>query len=130
MKQYLHLLTHSSMGLPTDLWLPVTSTVKPQYSDQVTLGFVYHINNMFSLNIESYYKSLDQIYAYKEGTDYLSGDNSWESDIEMGKGSSRGIEAMLRKNTGKLGGWISYTWSTYTSRHNITSMGSNWYDNS
>lgn len=111
MKQYLHLLTHSSMGLPTDLWLPVTSRVKPQYSNQVTLGFVYHINNMFSLNIESYYKTLNQIYAYKEGTDYLSGDNSWESDIEMGNGTSRGLETMLRKNTGKLGGWISYTWS-------------------
>lgn len=111
MKQYLHLLTHSSMGLPTDLWLPVTSRVEPQYSNQVTLGFVYHINNMFSLTIESYYKSLNQIYAYKEGTDYLAGDNSWESDIETGKGTSRGIETMLRKNTGKLGGWISYTWS-------------------
>ncbi len=111
MKQYLHLLTHSSMGLPTDLWLPVTSMVKPQYSNQYTLGLVYHISEMFKLNIESYYKSLHQIYAYKEGVDYLAADNSWESNIEMGFGKSYGFEFMLRKYIGKLEGWISYTYS-------------------
>ena len=111
MKQYLHLMTHSGMGLPTDLWLPVTSNVKPQYSNQYTLGMVSHLSETYKLNIETYYKSLHQIYAYKEGADYLAADNSWESNIEMGTGTSYGIEFMLSKILGKLGGWVSYTYS-------------------
>ncbi len=111
MKQYLHLLTHSGMGLPTDLWMPVTARVKPQYSNQYTLGMVYHINESYKLNVETYYKSLHQIYAYKEGVDYLSANNSWESNIAMGNGRSFGTEFMIRKSSGKLDGWMSYTWS-------------------
>jgi len=114
MKQYLQLLTHSSMGLPTDLWMPVTSDVKPQFSNQYTLGMVYHVNDNYKLNIESYYKSLHQIYAYKEGVDYLAADNTWEGNIEMGDGTSYGLELMLRKLNGKLGGWLAYTYSKTT----------------
>ncbi|KPK82659.1 MAG: hypothetical protein AMS27_14385 [Bacteroides sp. SM23_62_1] len=111
MKQYIHLLTHSGMGLPTDLWLPVTPLVKPQYSNQYTTGMVYVINDIYKLNIEGYYKSLHQIYEYSEGTDYLAANNTWENNIEMGSGRSYGIEFMLGKHVGKLGGWISYTYS-------------------
>ncbi len=111
MKQYIHLLTHSSMGLPTDLWLPVTAKIKPQYSDQYTIGLVFSISDMLELNFESYYKSMSQLYAYKEGVDYLSANNSWEGNIELGSGESYGLEFILRKKYGKLAGWISYTYS-------------------
>jgi hypothetical protein len=99
------------MGLPTDLWLPVTSKVKPQYSNQYSTGLVYYLNNTYKFNFESYYKSLHQIYAYLEGADYLSADDSWENAIAMGRGTSYGFEFMLAKNAGKLGGWIAYTYS-------------------
>jgi len=111
MKQYIHLLTHSGMGLPTDMWLPVTPLVKPQYSNLYTAGLVYIIKDIYKLNIEGYYKSLDQIYEYREGTDYLAANNTWERNIEMGNGKSYGIEFMVEKHAGKLGGWLSYTWS-------------------
>jgi len=111
MKQYLHLMTHSGMGLPTDMWLPVTSTVKPQYSNQYTIGTVWYLNKSFKFNLESYYKSLHQIYAYRSGADYLSANNGWEESIEMGSGQSYGLEVMASKTSGKLGGWIAYTWS-------------------
>ncbi len=111
MKQYIHLLTHSSMGLPTDLWLPVTAKIKPQYSDQYTVGLAFSINDMLEVNFESYYKSMSQLYAYKEGVDYLSANNTWEENIELGSGESYGLEFILRKNYGRLEGWISYTYS-------------------
>jgi len=114
MKQYIHLLTHSNIGLPTDLWLPVTSTIKPQYSNQYTVGLVHNINEMYELNIETYYKTLHQIYTYKEGVDLLSANNTWENNIEMGNGKSYGVEFMFRKHFGKLNGWISYTYSKST----------------
>jgi outer membrane receptor for ferrienterochelin and colicin len=111
MKQYLHLMTHSGMGLPTDMWLPVTSTIKPQYSNQYTLGSVWYLNDNYKINLESYYKTLHQIYAYRSGVDYLAANNQWENNIEMGSGSSYGVELMFSKTNGKLGGWLSYTWS-------------------
>ncbi|MFC2113056.1 carboxypeptidase-like regulatory domain-containing protein [Bacteroidota bacterium] len=111
MKQYLHLMTHSGMGLPTDLWLPVTAKVKPQYSNQYTLGTVFYHTDAYRFNVEGYYKTMHQIYAYREGADYLAADNSWEDNIETGKGSSYGMEFMLSKTAGKLEGWISYTYS-------------------
>ncbi len=111
MKQYLHLMTHSGMGLPTDLWLPVTANIKPQKSNQYTLGIVFYPHESLRFNVEGYYKSLHQIYAYMEGVDYLAANNSWENNVEMGNGSSYGTEFMLSKVTGKLNGWISYTYS-------------------
>lgn len=111
MKQYLHLMTHSGMGLPTDMWLPVTSRVKPQYSNQYTLGSVWYLNDTYKINLESYYKTLHQIYAYRSGVDYLAANNEWENSIEMGSGYSYGAELMISKTSGKLGGWLSYTWS-------------------
>ncbi len=111
MQQYIHLMTYSNLGLPTDLWLPVTSKVKPQYSDQYTLGMVYQLNEMFQLNVEGYYKTLNRIYAYKEGADYLSVNNVWQDNIEIGRGWSYGAEMQLNKDLGKLTGWLSYTYS-------------------
>jgi len=111
MRQYIHLLTHSSMGLPTDLWLPVTPEVKPQYSNQYSFGLTYSRNAIYELNMEGYFKSLHQIYAYKEGVDYLSTDNSWERNIELGSGRSYGIACTLRKQIGKLSGWFTYAYS-------------------
>ncbi len=123
MAQYLHLMTHSGMGLPTDLWLPVTSTIKPQFSNQVTLGLDYRFNDTYKLNFESYYKFLDQIYAYREGVDYLSADNSWQHNIELGVGKSLGMELMLSRNGNNLDGWITYTYSKSDRKFNEVNNG-------
>jgi outer membrane receptor protein involved in Fe transport len=104
-------MTHSGMGLPTDMWLPVTAQVKPQYSNQYTLGSVYYLKKNYKISLEAYYKSLYQIYTYRSGVDYLAANNEWEASIEEGNGSSYGAELMLSKTGGKLEGWVSYTWS-------------------
>jgi outer membrane receptor for ferrienterochelin and colicin len=122
MTQYLHLLTNSTIGLPTDLWLPVTENVKPQNSTQYAAGIFWSIGNKYDLSIEGYYKTMDNLIEYKEGASFFSGfdetNNSaraWENKIETGgKGESYGMEVLLRKNIGKTTGWIGYTlsWST------------------
>ena len=38
MRQYIHLLSNSTVGLPTDLWLPATERVRPQWSRSVRRG--------------------------------------------------------------------------------------------
>jgi hypothetical protein len=111
MSQYIHLLTNSTIGLPTDLWLPSTDSVLPESSQQVALGFAYNIDNNWDLTVEGFYKTMENLIEYKEGASFLQLSQGWESKIEMGRGYSYGGEILLRKNFGKLTGWIGYTLS-------------------
>jgi len=111
MSQYIHLLTSSTISLPTDLWLPVTSNVKPQNSHQFALGASLKLNKGFDLTVEGFYKTMDNLIEYKEGASFSGVSDGWESKIEMGKGWSYGAEIMLEKTVGKTTGWIGYTLS-------------------
>lgn len=110
MRQYLHLLSNSTIGLPTDLWVPVTGNIKPLESNQSAIGFVFALPKDFLFSVEGYYKTMDNIIEYKEGASMYSS-MSWEEKVEMGKGKSKGIEVMLKKEVGKTTGWIAYTLS-------------------
>ncbi|GAB4290043.1 MAG: TonB-dependent receptor [Marinilabiliales bacterium] len=111
MNQYIHLLTNSGIGLPTDLWLPVTDSVKPMNSYQVAAGGVYALNKNMDVSIEGFYKTMDNLIEYKEGASFFNSTASWETKIEMGHGWSYGIEVLLQKHVGKTTGWIGYTLS-------------------
>ena len=111
MSQYIHLLTNSTIGLPTDLWLPSTDSIMPESSKQVALGFAYNIDDNWDMSIEGFYKTMDNLIEYKEGASFFELSQDWESKIELGSGYSYGAELLLRKNFGKLTGWVGYTLS-------------------
>jgi outer membrane receptor for ferrienterochelin and colicin len=111
MSQYIHLLTTSTISLPTDLWLPVTKKVKPQISHQVALGGFYKLPKGFDLSVELFYKTMTNLMEYKEGAAFTGISSGWESKIETGKGEAYGVEVMLEKTVGKTTGWIGYTLS-------------------
>jgi len=111
MQQYLHLLTNSTIGLPTDLWMPCTDSIPPQLADQVALGLSWNINNMWDVSLEGFYKEMSNLIAYKEGASFFEVSENWEDKIEIGDGWSYGAELMIRKNYGKFSGWIGYTMS-------------------
>ncbi|WP_255452605.1 TonB-dependent receptor [Aquimarina sp. RZ0] len=117
MNQYIHLLTNSGIGLPTDLWVSSTDKVRPQLSEQIALGIAKDFGDTgYSLTIEGYYKKMNNVISYREGASFLvlsdleSGKNvSWEENITIGKGWAYGAEFLFRKQLGKLTGWIGYT---------------------
>ena len=113
MNQYIHLLSNSNIGLPTDLWLPVTDTIKPQKSIQYAIGSIYKLNKGIEISIEGFYKKMDNLIAYKEGASFLLVNDDWQNKIEVGQGWSYGAEFLIRKTSGKTTGWIGYTlaWS-------------------
>ncbi len=111
MNQYIHLLTNSGIGLPTDLWLPVTDKIKPQHSVQYALGIYSSIISGFDMSIEGYYKTMQNIIEYKEGASFFMQGSSWEDKITMGNGWAYGSEFFIKKNKGKTTGWIGYTLS-------------------
>lgn len=111
MSQYIHLLSSSTISLPTDLWLPVTKTVKPQNSHQFAFGSFIKLGKGYDLTVEGFYKTMDNLIEYKEGASFTGISSNWESKIESGKGWSYGAEVMLEKTIGKTTGWLGYTLS-------------------
>lgn len=118
MNQYVHMLSNTGLGLPTDLWVPTTDKIAPQQSSQVAVGLAKDLERpQLTLTLEGYYKKMNNIISYKEGSSFLSldGENAneinWEDNVTSGKGWSYGLEAMVQKKTGRLSGWIGYTLS-------------------
>jgi hypothetical protein len=111
MTQFLHLLTNSGIGLPTDLWLPATESVKPQYSNQFAAGIAKTFLNKYELSLEGYYKTMENLIEYKDGASFFNTDQDWQTKIYAGRGWSYGGELMLEKKVGKTTGWIGYTLS-------------------
>jgi len=111
MTQYLHLLSNTSIGLPTDLWLPPTDRVKPQISRQVAAGVAHSFSRQYQFSLEGYYKFMDNLIAYKDGASFFTIGTDWQDLIETGKGWSYGMEVMFEKKSGKTTGWIGYTLS-------------------
>ena len=111
MNQYINLLTNSSIGLPTDLWVPSTDKIAPQLSRQVAAGLAYTHNAGFEISLEGYYKTMENIVEYKEGTSFFNNTTSWEDKIETGKGNSYGAEVFVQKKKGKFTGMMGYTLS-------------------
>src|SRR5690606_22689859 len=114
MNQYLHLLSNTTAGFGFDAWLPATSLAVPSQAEQFSVGIVKNWDKQgLELSLEGYVKSMNNLIDYPEGTsftDMLA--DSWEQIISKnGMGRAKGIELMLRKDTGKLNGWIAYTLS-------------------
>ena len=114
--QYIHLASTSSVSLPTDLWIPSSTYIKPKYSKQYAAGYFKNLsNNMYETSIEGYYKNMDQLIEYKEGVLPEDNTNSSSDDaFTSGTGISYGAEFLIKKTKGKTTGWIGYTLSKTT----------------
>jgi hypothetical protein len=109
--QYVHLVSNSNSTLPGDIWVPSTEFVKPQIAWQYATGYFQNLfNNEYEASVEVYYKDMKNQIDYRE--DYVpDAAVDLESQFIFGRGYSYGAEFFLRKNKGKLNGWIGYTWS-------------------
>jgi outer membrane receptor for ferrienterochelin and colicin len=111
MNQYIHLLTNSGIGLPTDLWVPVTKRIPPQIAHQAALGIAYEHKNKYEVSLEGYYKTMKNVIEYAEGASYLNATSNWEDKVEIGKGWSYGLEFFVQKKKGRTTGMLGYTLS-------------------
>mgnify|MGYP002071836500 CR=1 FL=1 len=119
MAQFVHLLSNSNIGLPTDLWVPATANVPPQRARQVSLGSDYRLPR-FELSAEAYYKEMNQLLSYTEGAFFL---NDWEQNVTTGEGRAYGVELLLRKTKGATTGWLAYTLSWADRRFDLVNLG-------
>lgn len=135
--QYVHLVSNSSYGAPTDLWLPVMEGIPPQHAWQFTIGGNYQLTQGISLGLDVYRKKFSNLLEFKPTEIIDHNVSDWANVILIGAGEAQGLELMLEKRTGKLTGWVSYTLSksdrqfdeinngkvfpsSYDRRHNIS----------
>ncbi len=111
MSQYLHLISNTSSPTPLDVWAPSGEYIKPQLLDQYAIGyFRYFQNRAYSLEVESFYKQIDNRIDYIDGANLIA-NTAIERVILNGESRAYGVELLLRKNTGKFTGWLAYTLS-------------------
>ena len=111
MRQYVHLLSTTSITLPTDLWVPVTEKVRPMESHQVAGGVFYSLGGIADFSVEAYYKAMENLIEYKDGATYFGSSENWERLVYAGRGWSYGLELLAQRDIGRLTGWVGYTWS-------------------
>ncbi len=111
MVQYLQLVSNTASPTPLDVWTPSDNYIKPQIADQFAVGYFANFkDDNYSLEVESFYKKIKNRMDYIDGADLIANE-AIEQVILNGEMRSYGLELMLRKNTGKLSGWIAYTLS-------------------
>lgn len=111
MVQYMQLVSNTASPTPLDVWTPSDNYIKPQLADQVAVGFFKNFKDGdYTLELETYYKKVQNRIDYIDGADLIANE-AIEQVLLNGRMRSYGLEMMLRKNEGRLNGWISYTLS-------------------
>lgn len=111
MAQGLHLLSSSNLVMPSDIWVPVTKEIPLMRSEQLALGYNYNIAKGVDLSVEGYYKTMDNVLEYAEGSSYTKLNGGWEQQVVKGEGKAYGVELLLEKKAGNTTGWVGYTWA-------------------
>ena len=109
--QYIHLLTNSQGVTPTDSWQLSNEYIQPQIGEQYSLGYNIDLRkNMYFASLDVYYKRINNVKDFKDGSEFEFNPHS-ETEIIDAFGRSYGIEVLLKKNSGRVNGFLSYTYS-------------------
>ena len=110
-RQFANQISNTSVVSPADFWKLSDYHIEPLLSDQLALGFFkdYTQSNL-ETSIEAYYKQLENLIEYKDGSQLVMNEDL-ETDIIQADGYAYGVEVYLKKTIGRLNGWLSYTYS-------------------
>ncbi|TWI77921.1 TonB-dependent receptor-like protein [Lacibacter cauensis] len=125
--QYMHQITNSNGSSPLDKWASTSNIIKPQISNQFSVGYYANVlMNNYEFTAEAYYKEMENVLDYRNGADLFLNETV-EAQLLFGTGRAYGLELMLKKKTGIITGWISYTLSK--SERKINGINNNkWYN--
>lgn len=126
--QYLHVLRGWDVGTPADLWLPVTKNLRPQHGFQSEIGIEKSFAQQVSASLVGYLNQTRGLEEWKSSVlilgdrDALLG-NNLDGKTSRGRGSSRGIEALVSGSSGGFSGWASYVWSSSQRQFDSLNLG-------
>lgn len=110
--QNVHLISNSvSPFTSLDVWLPSSINIQPQKSNQITLGYYKDIASIGStFSAEVFHKKMTNQIEYEAHPETLL-NPAMEGELRFGTGRAHGLELLLKKDEGRLRGWVGYTWS-------------------
>ena len=111
-----------------DQWIAVDNSIAPAKSSQIVLGYEEYLNNLYKLQFEGYYKDIKNLFTFEESratTDEAVSDSVLSDIVTPSNGYAYGLELFAQKMSGRLSGWLAYTFSV-----SRKSMNSIFYDKS
>jgi carboxypeptidase-like protein/TonB-dependent receptor-like protein len=111
LRQYIHVISNTTSISPTDIWKLSDPNIRPQTGDQFSLGFYHNFrSNQIETSVEVYYKHIHDYLDYKSGAELIMNPHI-ETEVVTTRGKAYGAEFLIKKLSGKLNGWFSYTYS-------------------
>uniref|UniRef100_UPI0032EFC7CE TonB-dependent receptor plug domain-containing protein n=2 Tax=Bacteroides TaxID=816 RepID=UPI0032EFC7CE len=132
MRQYIHKVSNTTIMSPTDTWKLSDTNIKPQNGWQLAAGAYYNTpGQVLELSVEGYYKKLNDYLDYRSSARLIM-NHHLETDVINTEGYAYGVEFQVKKPSGKLNGWASYTYSRTFLRQNDPRIarpvnGGDWY---
>ena len=109
--QFIQLISNTSLMTPSDVWKLSNPYLKPLISDQFAIGYFRNFfDNQLETSIEVYYKRLQNLIDYKNGASILL-NPVIETDLVNARGYNYGLEFYVNRRTGRINGWLSYTYA-------------------
>lgn len=110
-RQYIHLMTNNAAVAPTDIWKLSDNNIRPQWGDQLSVGYYRNLNiDKYEFSVETYYRNMKNLVDFRSGAVLILND-AIEQSILRTQGKAYGAETMLKKPNGRLNGWVMYTYS-------------------
>jgi hypothetical protein len=110
LRQYIQMLSNTTAIAPTDIWKLSDPYVKPLVGDQISVGYYHSMKKSLEFSVEAYYKIMHNFLDYKGGAELIL-NHHIETDVLNADGKAYGIELLVKKTSGKINGWFSYTYS-------------------
>ncbi|MES2557780.1 MAG: TonB-dependent receptor [Bacteroidota bacterium] len=124
--QNIHLVSNATSSSPTDVWLASSLNTRPELADQFSVGWFKNFKeNMYEVNVETYYKSMLNQIDYRNGAN-TQANELLEGELLSGIGRAYGLEMIIKKKRGRFTGWVGYTLSR-TERKIDGINDNNWY---
>ncbi len=110
LRQYIQMLSNTTAIAPTDIWKLSDPYIKPLIGDQISIGYYHSMKKSLEVSVEAYYKIMHNFLDYKGGAELIL-NHHIETDVLNADGKAYGVEFLLKKTSGKINGWFSYTYS-------------------
>ena len=111
MHQYIHKVSNTSIMSPTDMWKLSDLNIKPQKGWQAAAGIYYETPRKdYEFSAEVYYKHIGDYLNYRSAAVLLM-NSHLETDVISTKGRAYGLELQVKRPTGRVNGWVSYTFA-------------------
>ncbi len=109
--QYLNQISNNETPTPTNLWQLSHQYVPPNLAHNYTLGYFQNFeDNLWITSLEIFYRDIDRLFDYRDFADLITNDHI-ETELLRGTGRAMGLELAIKKQTGRVNGWLNYTWS-------------------